>query len=107
MGILMEIGIQLEMRVSSKLLLHMFITLKILGDFKDYCKIMVGDLSSLVHAYLTFRVLEVIDKSTVKDHLRSICCANELMVPSWFIEVISMLVLKRTTFHYCCWRANV
>lgn len=56
-------------------------------------EIRLGDLSSLIHANLTFyfydsfRLDELIDKTIVKDHLVSLRCANELIVPSWYIEV--------------------
>lgn len=66
--------------------------LKILGDF-TYMEIRLGDLSSLIHANLTFyiydsfRLGELIDRTIVKDHLVSLRCPNELIVPSLYIEV--------------------
>ncbi|XP_059293499.1 F-box/LRR-repeat protein At5g02910-like isoform X2 [Lycium ferocissimum] len=59
--------------------------LKISGHF-DSVEIKLGDLSSLVHADLTFSVDVVFDK-TVEHLLASVRCANELMVPCWVIEV--------------------
>ncbi|WMV07952.1 hypothetical protein MTR67_001337 [Solanum verrucosum] len=58
----------------------------------DGVKIMLSDLSSLVHADLTYNLYnfyesdEVIGKSMVKDHLTSVACANELIIPSLYIE---------------------
>lgn len=67
--------------------------LKISGHF-DNAEIKLGDLSSLVHADLTFSVDAVFDK-TVELLLASVRCANELMVPCWFIEMIYVLVLEK------------
>ncbi|KAG5629875.1 hypothetical protein H5410_001592 [Solanum commersonii] len=66
----------------------------------DGVKIMLSDLSSLVHADLPYNLYnfyesdEVIGKSMVKDHLTSVACANELIIPSLYIEKISVLVLQ-------------
>ncbi|WMV17007.1 hypothetical protein MTR67_010392 [Solanum verrucosum] len=62
--------------------------LKISGHF-DNVEIRLGDLSSLVHADLTFSVDVVFDK-TVELLLASVRCANELMIPCWFIEMLTL-----------------
>ncbi|KAG5620789.1 hypothetical protein H5410_006007, partial [Solanum commersonii] len=73
--------------------------LKISGDFNGV-EIRLGDLSSLIHADLTYhssdyrRLDDVIDKSIVKDHFTRVACANELIVSSLHIEMISMLILQ-------------
>ncbi|XP_006363820.1 F-box/LRR-repeat protein At5g02910-like [Solanum tuberosum] len=67
--------------------------LKISGHF-DNVEIRLGDLSSLVHADLTFSVDVVFDK-TVALLLASVRCANELMIPCWFIEMIYVSVLEK------------
>lgn len=67
--------------------------LKISGHF-DGVEIRLGDLSSLVHADLTFSVDGVFDK-TVELLLASVRCANELMVPCWFIEMIYVLAVEK------------
>ncbi|MCD7447737.1 hypothetical protein HAX54_033527 [Datura stramonium] len=67
--------------------------LKISGHF-DRVEVRLGDLSSLIHADLTFSVDVVFDQ-TVEVLLASVCCAKELMVPCWFIEMIYVLVLEK------------
>ncbi|XP_006366660.1 putative F-box/LRR-repeat protein At5g02930 [Solanum tuberosum] len=73
---------------------------RISGNF-DGVGIRLGDLSSLIHADLTYNLYDdrglddVIDKSIVKDHLTSVACANELIIPSLYIEMISMLILQK------------
>uniref|UniRef100_M1C4G9 Ubiquitin-protein ligase n=1 Tax=Solanum tuberosum TaxID=4113 RepID=M1C4G9_SOLTU len=65
---------------------------RISGNF-DGVGIRLGDLSSLIHADLTYNLYDdrglddVIDKSIVKDHLTSVACANELIIPSLYIEL--------------------
>ncbi|XP_060193275.1 putative F-box protein At1g49610 [Lycium barbarum] len=70
--------------------------LRISGDIY-HMKIRFGDLSSLVHADLTFCRDEddVIGETIVKELLVSVRCANELSVSSWCIKVISELMLKK------------
>ncbi|KAJ8545983.1 hypothetical protein K7X08_018566 [Anisodus acutangulus] len=86
------------MLVASKLLLDVQ-HLKISGDF-DHTRIRLGDLTSLVHADLTLYRSEYneIDETVVEDLLVSIHCANELMVSSWFIKVISDLLFEEEDF---------
>ncbi|XP_006340057.1 putative F-box/LRR-repeat protein At5g02930 isoform X1 [Solanum tuberosum] len=73
---------------------------RISGNF-DGVGIRLGDMSSLIHADLTYNLYDdrglddVIDKSIVKDHLTSVACANELIIPSLYIEMISMLILQK------------
>ncbi|WMV14553.1 hypothetical protein MTR67_007938 [Solanum verrucosum] len=61
----------------------------------------LGDLSSLIHADLTYHwydlhgLDDVINKSIVKDHLTSVACANDLIISSLYIEMISMLILQK------------
>ncbi|KAK4367851.1 hypothetical protein RND71_011643 [Anisodus tanguticus] len=67
--------------------------LEISGNFID-AEVRLGDLSSVVHAELTFEIHErdaIADKTIAKDLLLSVCSANELLTPSWIIEVISRL----------------
>ncbi|XP_015169554.1 F-box/LRR-repeat protein At5g02910-like [Solanum tuberosum] len=74
--------------------------LKISGDFVGV-EIRLGDLSSLIHADLTYHwydlhgLDDVINKSIVKDHLTSVACANDLIISSLYIEMISMLILQK------------
>uniref|UniRef100_M1BH12 F-box family protein n=1 Tax=Solanum tuberosum TaxID=4113 RepID=M1BH12_SOLTU len=69
---------------------------RISGNF-DGVGIRLGDMSSLIHADLTYNLYDdrglddVIDKSIVKDHLTSVACANELIIPSLYIEDCTFL----------------
>ncbi|KAH0729537.1 hypothetical protein KY289_000725 [Solanum tuberosum] len=73
---------------------------RISGNFEGV-GIRLGDLSSLIHADLTYNLYDfrelddVIDKSIVKYHFTSVACANELIIPSLYIEMISMLILQK------------
>lgn len=70
--------------------------LEIFGAFHGV-KFRLRDISSLVHADLNFHnhtwgvTNDLID---IKDILADVRCASELTVPSWFIEVISKLMLE-------------
>ncbi|KAG5620815.1 hypothetical protein H5410_006033 [Solanum commersonii] len=62
---------------------------EIVAPYVQHLKILgLGDLSSLIHADLTYhssdyhRLDNVIDKIIVKDHLTRVACANELIIPS-------------------------
>uniref|UniRef100_M1DUW6 F-box family protein n=1 Tax=Solanum tuberosum TaxID=4113 RepID=M1DUW6_SOLTU len=69
--------------------------LTISGVF-NHTKIKLGDLSSLKHANLDLVCDEFneMDEHIVKDLLVSVRCANELILSSWFIKVISNLMLE-------------
>ncbi|MCD9644157.1 hypothetical protein HAX54_032174 [Datura stramonium] len=69
--------------------------LKISENF-DHTEIRLGDLSSLVHADLTFcrDEYDASNETTVEDLLVSIRCANELIVSPWLIKVISDLMFE-------------
>ncbi|WMV13851.1 hypothetical protein MTR67_007236 [Solanum verrucosum] len=69
--------------------------LTISGVF-NHTKIKLGDLSSLKHANLDLVCDEFneMDEYIVKDLLVSVPCANELILSSWFIKVISNLMLE-------------
>ncbi|XP_049385539.1 F-box protein At5g03100-like [Solanum stenotomum] len=69
--------------------------LTISGVF-NHTKIKLRDLSSLKHANLDLVCDEFneMDKHIVKDLLVSVRCANELILSSWFIKVISNLMLE-------------
>ncbi|XP_060193448.1 putative F-box protein At1g49610 [Lycium barbarum] len=69
--------------------------LEISGDF-NHMEIRLRDLSSLVHTDLTFCRDEygVPDQTIVRDLFLGVRCANELMVSSWFIKVISDLLFE-------------
>ncbi|MCD7447736.1 hypothetical protein HAX54_033526 [Datura stramonium] len=70
--------------------------LKISGNF-DHSEIRLKGLTSLVHAELTFCADEY-DENTVKDLLVSVRCANELILSSWYIKVISSLIFEKESF---------
>ncbi|KAG5620833.1 hypothetical protein H5410_006051 [Solanum commersonii] len=76
--------------------------LKISGDFVGV-EIRLGDLSSLIHADLTYHwydlhgLDDVINKSIVKDHLTSVACANDLIISSLYIEVWDFNLVKSST----------
>ncbi|WMV14014.1 hypothetical protein MTR67_007399 [Solanum verrucosum] len=59
-------------------------------------RIKLRDFSSLNHANLDldFDEFDEMDENIVKDILVSARCANELILSSWFIKVISILMLE-------------
>ncbi|KAG5609898.1 hypothetical protein H5410_021179 [Solanum commersonii] len=63
--------------------------LMISGVFDD-TRIKLREFSSLKHANLDLYY----DENTVEDVLVSVCCANELILSSWLIKVISNLMLE-------------
>ncbi|XP_059294832.1 putative F-box protein At1g49610 [Lycium ferocissimum] len=67
--------------------------LEISGNF-DRTEIRLEDLSSLIHADLTFYQDDVICETIAEDLLVSVRFANELTISSWFIKVISDLMLE-------------
>ncbi|XP_015065363.1 uncharacterized protein LOC107010597 [Solanum pennellii] len=57
--------------------------LKISGDFVGV-EVRLGHLSSLIQAHLTYELYDFRVSGEVID--KSIACANELIIPSWYIK---------------------